>query len=349
MKGWGANIGRDLRIQKASLLEEIRDLDLRADISGISAEEWMHRYNLEDSLMEIYSKEEEFWRQRGSINWVLFGDANTAYFQAIANGRRRRCSIPLLWEGGQLFQDPQAIRLLVDDFYKSLFQGRQRNGVALADHIWSRDQQISPEENATLLAPFDAAEVETFVKAMNPMSAPGPDGLPVRFFQAFWPMVKDIILDLFSEFSRGTLDMSRLNYGIISLIPKVPGAADIRQFRPITVLNVIFRILAKGYATRAALIAPRIHHPNQSAFTKGRFILDGILVLHEIIHEVKSKHLRAVFFKIDFHKAYDTVHWSFLREVLLKRGFDPHWVARVMQLVTAGRLLTSMGRLDLTS
>ena len=80
MKGWGANIGRDLRIQKASLLEEIRDLDLCADIVGISVEEWMHRYNLEDSLMEIYSKEEEFWRQRGSINWVLFGDANTAYF-----------------------------------------------------------------------------------------------------------------------------------------------------------------------------------------------------------------------------------------------------------------------------
>ena len=117
--------------------------------------------------MEIYSKEEEFWRQRGSINWVLFGDAKTAYFQAIANGRRRRCSIPLLWEGGQLFQDPQAIRLLVDDFYKSLFQGRPQNGVALADHIWSRDQQISLEENAALLAPFDVAEVETFVKAMN--------------------------------------------------------------------------------------------------------------------------------------------------------------------------------------
>ena len=189
----------------------------------------------------------------------------------------------------------------------------------------------------TLLAHFDAAEVETFVKAMNPASAPGPDGLPVRFFQAFWSMVKEIILELFREFSRGTLDMSRLNCWIISLIPKVPGAANIRQFRPLTVLNVIFRILAKEYVTRAALIAPWIHHPNQSAFTKGRYILDGVLVLHEIIHEVKTKHLHAVFFKIDFHKAYDTVHWSFLREVLLKRGFDPHWVARVMQLVTSGR------------
>ena len=88
------------------------------------------------------------------------------------------------------------------------------------------------------------------------MSAPGPDGLPVRFFQAFWPMVKEIILDLFREFSRGTLDLSQLNYGIISMIPKVLSAADIRQFRPITVLNVIFQILAKGYATRAALFTP---------------------------------------------------------------------------------------------
>ena len=121
-------------------------------------------------------------------------------------------------------------------------------------------------------------------------------------------MVKAISLGLFHEFARGTLDVSRLNYGIISLIPKVPGAADIRQFCPITVLNVIFRILAKGYATRAALLSPQIHHPNQSAFTKGRYILDGILVLHEIVHEVRSKHLRAEFFKIDFHKAYNTMH-----------------------------------------
>ena len=126
---------------------------------------------------------------------MLFGDANTAYFQAIANGRRRRCSIPLLWEGGQLFQEPQDIRLLVDDFYKSLFQGRPRSGIALADHIWSPEQQISPEENAALLAPFDAVEVEAFVKAMNPASALGPDGVLVRFFQAFWPMVNEGVLD----------------------------------------------------------------------------------------------------------------------------------------------------------
>ncbi|XP_073357890.1 uncharacterized protein [Aegilops tauschii subsp. strangulata] len=72
------------------------------------------------------------------------------------------------------------------------------------------------------------------------------------------------------------------------------------------------------------------------------YIMDGILVLHEVIHEVKSKRLRAVFLKIDFHKAYDTIHWSFLREVLLKHGFDSHWVARVMQLVTSGRTVVNI-------
>ena len=112
---------------------------------------------------------------------------------------------------------------------------------------------------------------------------------------------------LFDEFYTGTMDLGRLNYGIITLIPKDRGTSDIRQFRPITVINVIFRILAKGYANRVTLLADSVTHPNQSAFIQGRYILDGVLVLHEVLHEVRSKHLRAVFLKTDFHKAYDTV------------------------------------------
>ena len=104
---------------------------------------------------------------------------------------------------------------------------------------------------------------------MNPSSAPGPDGLPVKFFQAFWNVIKPEVMAIFDEFYVGAIGLRRLNYEIISLIPKVPGASDIRQFRPITVINVIFRILAKGYANRVTLLADRVTHPNQSAFIKG--------------------------------------------------------------------------------
>ncbi|XP_073362153.1 secreted RxLR effector protein 78-like [Aegilops tauschii subsp. strangulata] len=75
----------------------------------------------------------------------------------------------------------------------------------------------------------------------------------------------------------------------------------------------------------------------KSAFIQGRFILDGVLVFHEVLHEVHAKRQRAVFLKLDFHKAYDTVRWSFLREVLIQKGFDDRWVTRVMQLVSCGR------------
>ena len=69
-------------------------------------------------------------------NWVLKGDANTAYFQAIANGRRRRNTIPLLWDGDTLLQQSEAIRAHVDGFYRYLFSASPRGGLALAHDIW---------------------------------------------------------------------------------------------------------------------------------------------------------------------------------------------------------------------
>ncbi|KAE8794136.1 retrotransposon unclassified [Hordeum vulgare] len=188
-----------------------------------------------------------------------------------------------------------------------------------------------------MLAPFEEVEVDAIIKGMNPSSVPGADGLPVRVFQTFWQSIKGKIMALFREVEQGVSNLSWVNFGIITLIPKVPGDSDIRQLRPIMVINVIFRIIAKGYASRAALLALRITHPYQMAFVKGRLVLDGILVLHEVIHEIKSKRLCAVFFKINFHKADDTVHWSFLREVMTRKGFDSHWITRVMQMVMSGR------------
>ena len=136
MKGWGENVGRDLRIRKGSILAEIQALDLYADAVGLSPDEWALHYSLEDTLMDIYSKEEEYWRKRGSMNWILFGDAKMAYFQAIVNGRRRRCMIPLLWDGDLKILEADELQSHVDGFYKALFAGCPRCGIALASDIW---------------------------------------------------------------------------------------------------------------------------------------------------------------------------------------------------------------------
>ncbi|KAE8796507.1 Signal recognition particle 54 kDa protein, chloroplastic [Hordeum vulgare] len=121
---------------------------------------------------------------------------------------------------------------------------------------------------------------------MKACSAPGPDGLPVIFFQRFWETVRPAIMPMFQEFYIGTLDIGRLNFSVITRIPKVVGASNIRQFRPTTVINVVARIFAKVCATCLSPVAERIAYPLQSAFLKGRRIHDGILALHEIVHEL---------------------------------------------------------------
>jgi hypothetical protein len=134
------------------------------------------------------------------------------------------------------------------------------------------------------------------------------------------------ILAILNGFSLRRVDISRLNFGILSLIPKVPGANELKLFRPIAPINVIFTFVAEAYALRLCHVAHRMISRNQSAFIKGKQIHEGVLSLQEIIHETKYRKLWGVFLKLDFEKAYDSVNLDFLREVLLRKIFDPGWV-----------------------
>ena len=178
MRGWGANLGADLRACKAVLLDQIKALDVAADTVGLSANDWLRRYSLEFSLMEIFKGGELYWQRRGGQKWLLQGDANTAYFQAIANGGGRKCSIPCLWEGESLPEHPNEIRSHIYS-YKELFSAEPRGGISLADDFWPLADRVSDNENAELTIPFSPEEVGRAITSMKAGSAPGPDGLPV--------------------------------------------------------------------------------------------------------------------------------------------------------------------------
>jgi hypothetical protein len=104
---------------------------------------------------------------------------------------------------------------------------------------------------------------------MKPDSAPGPDGLPVVFFKRFWGILKGHVLQLLNDFTLGRVNIVRLNFGIISLIPKIKGADSIKQFCPIALINIIFKFVAKAFAIRLAPLAHRRFDRSQSAFIRG--------------------------------------------------------------------------------
>ncbi|KAE8770245.1 hypothetical protein D1007_58051 [Hordeum vulgare] len=177
MKGWGANVGADLRARKGALLGQIKTLDDLADGPGLSPDDWIQRYSLDAELMGIFRSEELFWQRRGGQNWLLKGDANTAYFHAIVNGRRRKCGIPFLWDGDVLLENPEDISSHIYSFYKELFSAVPREGCTLCEDFWPPADQVSDGDNAKLSLPFSSEEVGRAIASMKACSAPEPDGL----------------------------------------------------------------------------------------------------------------------------------------------------------------------------
>lgn len=105
--------------------------------------------------------------------------------------------------------------------------------------------------------------------------APGPNGFSAQFFQAFWEVIKPEIMEMFDYWMMGKLDLQRLNYGVITLIPKIKEANNIRQYHPIYLVNVDYKIFTKTLNSRIVWMAKDILDQAQTAFTKGRNILEG--------------------------------------------------------------------------
>jgi hypothetical protein len=124
--------------------------------------------------------------------------------------------------------------------------------------------------------------------------------------------VKGDIFNLLTAFLSGTLDIQRINYGTITLLPKVSDADKITQYRPICLMRCIYKLITKVLTIRLEPYADKLFNKNQNAFIKKRNIMDGILSLQEIFHHSHVKKQVGVVLKLDFEKAYDKVNWDFL-------------------------------------
>jgi hypothetical protein len=145
--------------------------------------------------------------------------------------------------------------------------------------------------------------------------------------------LKEDVLATFDDFHKGQLNIQRLNYGVITLVPKAKETNIIKQYRPICLLNVDYKWLTKALTSRLTPIAKKIIDPNQTGFIKGRNILEGVVILHEVLHELRKSKEQGLILKIDFEKAYDRVRWQFLEQVMSDRNFHPQWVKWVMDTV----------------
>jgi hypothetical protein len=131
-------------------------------------------------------------------------------------------------------------------------------------------------------------------------------------------------------FEKGDININRINYAMIILIPKEEEARSLKKYRPISLINCSFKIFSKVLNNRIEALCGRLLGPNQTDFVRGRFILKSVVTAHEIVHDAVKKGQKGMILKLDYEKAYDRVDWHFLKEMLVSRGFGSKWIRWIM-------------------
>jgi exonuclease III len=317
LKGWNSNVEGKYSKLKKELSQKIDLIDKKSERFGISHEERLEKldleWNLKNLMMEDCCKKKQMAREK----FINDGDENSKYFHLIAKGKKRRIRILSLVHEENDIKNDVNINKVATDFYKDLFGPSPVSSINMSNfHM----DMLNDEDRIRLTAPFTIDEIKLVVFSLKHNSAPGPDGIPAEFFQDFWEIIHNDLWNLFKDFYNGALDIKRLNFGLVTLIPKIDNPTDMRNFRPICLLNVCYKIITKVLTNRLATCITTVISPNQYGFIKGRYIMDGVVSLNEILHEVKIKKQSGVILKIDFEKAYDKVNWQFLFCMMQKKG-----------------------------
>lgn len=237
-----------------------------------------------------------------------------------------------------MHSDLATMELLVNEYFHNIFSAdTSLDASPVLDLLESR---VLAADNIKLCKAFSEKEILDALFQIGPLKAPGPDGLPARFFQRNWSTLKEGVLPAVKDFFHTGVMPEGVNSTSIVLVPKISNPTKISDYRPISLCNVIYKVISKCLGNRLRPLLDDLISPEQSAFIPGRLITDNALVAFECIHHIKQeKDLTKSFcaYKLDLSKAYDRVDWVFLRQVMQKLGFSQRWVDWIMACVTSVR------------
>lgn len=255
---------------------------------------------------EILKQEELLWFQKSREQWVTLVDRNNKFFHTHTVIRRRRNKIQgLHLEDGSWCTNEVILHDYAINFYQTLFQ---------CDHVVSPDclvdillPNLNDDGKAILSANVDKQEVREAVFGMSSYKAPGPDGFQPLFFKHSWDLVVDDLWDLVkSTFLRGDIN-EQIAETLLVLIPKGNNPTSLKNFRPICLCNVVFKVITKVLVNRIRPFLDELVGPFLSSFIPKRSTSDNAILDQEVVHYMHTSRSKkgTLAFKIEWEKAYD--------------------------------------------
>ncbi|KAM0877047.1 hypothetical protein ACQ4PT_035764 [Festuca glaucescens] len=278
------------------------------DKTALSQDERRFRAMLKMNGLGIAAMQRSMWRQRSRVVWLRDGDASTRFFHAMANARRRKSYIH------RLEMDEE----MLWDYFDKLIGNPK-------DRPHSLDLQflgVNAVDLADLDLPINSEEAKAALMEMDSGKAPGPDGFTALFFKKAWHIVAPDVLRAIKAIECCRADQFELlNDATLIMLPKNPAAAHPREFRKIL-------------AIRLSPKMDKIVSPCQNAFIKKRAIHDNFIYVQSQAKMFRQSKTPAIMLKLDIEKAFDTVSWEFLLEILAARGFSQRFHDMIAALLS---------------
>ena len=308
--------------EEKKLIKEIKGLEetVQSDANRENIE------NLElakESLEQLRKHKVEGIIIRSRAKWHEEGERSTSYFLNLEKRMFSDKLIASLENGdGKLITDQKEIIKRLVEYYRDMFKKRSVDSLSENFMDGVNIKQITNNERAELEAPLDTKELEAALKGIAKNKSPGSDGFSVEFYLRFWNDIKHFFFQMVAESVQRRVLPKTLSEGILTLVPKANRPRhEIKSYRPITLLNVSYKIIAAAIAKRFKKILPTIIDKDQTGFMSGRFIGDNTRLTYDLIQELKKKNRSALFLSLDIEDAFNAVDWEYAKLVMRKRNF----------------------------
>ncbi|KAE8693418.1 Polycomb group protein FERTILIZATION-INDEPENDENT ENDOSPERM [Hibiscus syriacus] len=310
-------------------LLEVKINDLEGGM--LSTGEWDQLIELKNELWRLLRIEESIWWQNSRNRWIINGDKNTRFFHLSAMKRNSVNTIHSLKIEGVVISEPVKIKNSVYEFFRTAYNTKAALEVEGLEFDFMK---ISAAQRAYMEEEFTEQEVWNAISSSDSAKAPGPDGFTMGFYKKYCKHLKEHIMEFFSNFFEGKEWVHRVNHAFITLIPKKGNPEIIEDYRPISLVGSLYKILSKVLSKRLISCVKDIISPNQFVFIPGRQLLECACVANEGIDSWRKQGLKGVVFKVDFSRAYDTVEWQIVIRLMKEMGFGDRWCSWITQCIS---------------
>uniref|UniRef100_A0A669BRS1 Reverse transcriptase domain-containing protein n=1 Tax=Oreochromis niloticus TaxID=8128 RepID=A0A669BRS1_ORENI len=335
---YSANLNKNSRAKVAEISAKIQDVDNQNAINP-SQMLLKQRQDLQTELDLLTTADAERLLIQSRATYYEHGEKPS---RLLAHQLKRRASSRTISQvkdqSGNLVSDPVSVSGIFKRFYCNLYSSESQS---VSDEMLAFLQNsdlstINKSVSDELDAPIKIEEIFGSIKCMQSRKAPGSDGFPAEFFKKFKDKLAPLLLDVYNESLRnGRLPPTLTQASISVLLKKGKDPTACESYRPLSLLNVDFKILAKLLAIRLEAVLPQIISQEQNGFIKGRQLFFNTRTVLSTIFSAHCPSSPEVIISLDAEKAFDRVEWDYLFAVLTRFGFGERFVSWIKLLYTS--------------